>query len=81
MGVIFAQHIADYTSAFAIRAIGGEPQLLHGIENSSLHGFEPITCIGQGPTHDHAHGVLEIGALHLLMQGDWFNALLSHALC
>ena len=33
----------------------------------------------QRTAHDHAHGVFEVGALHLLMQGDRFNALLSHS--
>ena len=78
MGVVLAENIPDNPGAFPVRPIGGQTQFLHRVQDASLNRLEPIACIGQCPTHDHAHRVFEIGALHLLMQGDRLNALLSH---
>jgi CheY-like chemotaxis protein len=39
---------------------------VHGVENAPLHRLEPVAHVRQGPAHDHAHGVLEVGALHLV---------------
>ena len=79
VGVVLAKHVTNDPRAFAVRTVWGEPQFLHRVEDASLHGLETIAGIGQRPTHDHAHGVFEVGALHLLMQGDRLNALLSHS--
>ena len=74
VGVVFAQHVTDHPGALAVGAIGGEAQLMHREENPPLHWLEPVPHIRQGPPHDHAHRVLEVGALHLLMQGDRLDA-------
>ena len=76
--VILAEHIAHDAGAFAVRPIRCQAQFVHRVEDAALHRLEAIAGIGQGPTHDHAHRVLEVGALHLLMQGDRLNALLGH---
>ena len=78
MGVILAQHVTHHAGAFAIGAVWGEPQFMHRKQDAALHGFETVTGIRKRPTHDHAHRVFEVGALHLLMQGDRLNALLCH---
>ena len=79
MGVVLAKHVPDNAGTLAVGPIRGEPELLHRIQDSALHGLETIQGIGQGSTHDHAHRVFEVGTLHLLMQGDRLNALLSHS--
>jgi len=68
MGVVLAQHVADDAGAFAVGAIWGQPQLMHREQDAPLNRFEAIAGIGQGPSHDHAHGVFQVRALHLLMQ-------------
>ena len=78
--VIFTENVPDDAGAFAIRAIRCEPKLVHRVQDAALNWFETVADIRQGPTHDHAHRVLEIGALHLVMQGDRLNALLGHPL-
>jgi hypothetical protein len=70
VGVVLTENIPDDAGAFAVRPVWGEPQFLHRIENPALHRFQTVAGIGQGPTHDHAHGVFEVGALHLLMQSN-----------
>ena len=79
MGVVLAEHIPHHPGAFAVGPIGGEPQFVHREKDPTLHGLEPIAHIGQGPTHDHAHRVFEIRALHLQMQGNRNDALVRHS--
>ena len=68
MGVVFAEHLAHHTGAFAVGAVVGEPQLIHGVENAPVHRLEAIAGVGQGPAHDHAHRILHIGARHLITE-------------
>ena len=35
-----------------------------------MHGLEAVAGVGQSAAHDHAHGVIEIGALHLVDDGN-----------
>ena len=35
-----------------------------------MHRLQPVAHIGQRARHDHAHRVIEVGALHLLFDGD-----------
>jgi hypothetical protein len=38
-----------------------------------VHRLESVAHIGQGPPHDDAHGVIEIGLLHLVFEIDGQN--------
>src|SRR5574337_1562297 len=62
--------------ALLIRAACGESKLLHGIEHPAVDGFEPIPHVGQGPADDDAHGVVQVGPAHLLM--DVRRSYLAH---
>ena len=79
MGVVLAEHVAHHTGALAVWAIWGQTQLVHRKQNPPLNRLEAVAHIWQRPPHDHAHRVLEIRALHLLMQGDRNDALVRHA--
>ena len=68
VGVIFAQHLAHHTGAFAVRPLCSEAQLIHRIKDAAMHGLEAIASIRQRPAHDHAHRVLQVGARHLVAQ-------------
>ena len=35
-----------------------------------MHRLQPVAHVGQRARHDHAHGVIEVGAPHLLFDGD-----------
>ena len=74
MGVVLAEHVADDPGAFPVGTIRGEPQLVHRKQDAALHWLEAVACIRQGPTNDHAHGVFEVGALHLQVQRNRFDA-------
>ena len=65
--VVFAQHLADDTGALAVGGIRPQAHVIHGIEDAAVHRLQPVAGIGQRPRDDHAHGVIKIGAAHLLV--------------
>jgi hypothetical protein len=38
-----------------------------------MHRLETVTRVRERPRHDHAHGVIEVAALHLLRDGNGAN--------
>ena len=34
-----------------------------------MHRLQAVACIGQRACHDHAHGVIEVAAFHLVEDG------------
>ena len=70
MGMILADDVADHAGGLAIRLVPLVAGLVHRIEDAAVHRLEAVARIGQRARHDHAHGVVEIGPLHLLDDGD-----------
>src|SRR6266699_3182038 len=46
---------------------------MHRVENAAMHRLETVARIGQRTRHDHAHGVIEVGAFHLVEDGYGMN--------
>ena len=66
VGMVLAHHIADDAGRFTVRAVPVVVVFLHRIENAPVHRFQPVAHVRQRPADDHAHRVIEIGALHFL---------------
>jgi hypothetical protein len=55
-----------------------------------MHRLEPVAHLGQRAAHDHAHRVIDVAALHLLLDVDgldaiervvaWWQRRISHAI-
>ena len=71
--MIFAHHVADDARRFAIGLVPVVAVLVHRIEDAPVHRLQAVARVGQRARHDHAHGVIEIGALHLLRDRDGAN--------
>ena len=65
--VVLAHHLADDARRLAVRLVGGEAALLHGVEDAAMDGLEAVARVRQGAGDDDAHGVVEVGAPHLLL--------------
>ena len=72
MGVILTQHIPDGTGRFLVLGQRREAQFAHGIDDAPLYRLQAIADMGQGPIHDHIHGVVEIS---LFGEGAQWQAL------
>ena len=71
--VILTHHVADHARRLHVFLVGRMPVLVHRIEDAPMHRLETVTRVGQRARHDHAHGVIEIAALHLLGDGNGAN--------
>ena len=67
VGVVLTQHFTDNTSGLLVRRAGAQAHVVHGIQDAPVHRLQAVAGVGQGPGHDHAHGVIQIGLLHLLI--------------
>ncbi len=77
--MVFLEHLADGAGALAMRLVRVEAQLRHGIEDATVDGFEAVADVGQGARHDHAHGVIEVRAAHLVFDVDGQQAIRRRA--
>ena len=68
VGMIAAQHVADGGGRLAIGLVGGQIVLVHGVEDAPVDRLEAVPHIGQGAGDDDAHGIVDEGILHLLVQ-------------
>ncbi len=71
--MIFTDHVADDAGRFDVFLVRRVPLFVHRIENAPMHGLQPVARIRQRPRHDHAHGVIEVGLLHLVENGNGTN--------
>jgi hypothetical protein len=80
MRVVLADHVADHARRFFVRAIPVVAELAHGIEHAPMHGLQPIPNVGKRPAHDDAHGVIQVGFAHLVLEiyGQNFACDLGH---
>ena len=68
--MVFAEHFTHDTGGFAIGAVQADAHIVHGVQDAALDRLETIAGIRQGACHDHAHGVIEVGLLHFLINID-----------
>ena len=70
VGVVLADHVADDAGGLLVGLVPVVGQLVHGEENPPVHGLQAVPDVRKRPPHDHAHGVIEVGAAHLLLKAD-----------
>jgi OOP family OmpA-OmpF porin len=80
--VILAHHVADDARRLLERAVPVVVLLVHREQAATMDRLQAVSCVGQGPTHDHAHRVIQIRAPHLLFEADGqcFLGKLGHGL-
>ena len=62
--MIIAGSVAADFGAFAVAAIGGQAEIVHGHQDAALHGLEAVAHVGESAGDDDAHGVVEIRLAH-----------------
>ena len=76
MRVITTHDVTDDAGRLLIGSAGAVARSPHAVEDPAMHRLEPVAHIGQRPAHDHAHGVVEVAAPHLLLdiyrEGCWY---------
>ena len=72
--VIVAHHIADHAGRLGEVAIRSVTPVKHRIDDTTVHGLEPIAHVGKCTRHDHAHRIVEIRPLHLDLEVDGIDS-------
>ncbi len=68
-----AHRVADDLRRLHVLLVPVEAQPLHRVEDAPVHGLQAVAYVGQRARDDHAHRVLEVGALHLVGDGNRAN--------
>src|SRR6266849_4338856 len=83
MRVVVAGSVAADFRAFAVAAVGGQAEIVHGYQDSPLHGLEAVAHVGERARDDHAHCVVQIRLAHLRFdiyrKQDGFICFVSHS--
>ncbi len=67
--MIFTDHVADDARGLHVFLVRRVPLLVHRIQDAPMHRLQTVARIRQRARHDHAHGVIEVAALHLVEDG------------
>ena len=78
--MVFTDHIADDTRRFLIGTVPVVAQFAHRIQDPPVHRLQAVADIGQGASHDYAHGVIQVRLPHLVFEiyGQYFASDLGH---
>ena len=68
--MILTHDVADDARRLAERLIVRVAALVHGEDDPPMHRLQPVPDVGEGARDDHAHRVVEVGALHLVLDVD-----------
>ena len=69
MGVVPAQHVAHAGGGLLKGAVMGQIVLIHGVEDAAVDRLQAVPHVGERTAHNDAHGVLNVGFLHLRHKG------------
>ena len=74
VGMVVAHHLADDLRALAVRAVRGEAHLAHAEQHAAVRRLQAVADVRQRPPDDHAHGVIQVRALHFIFDRDGYLA-------
>ncbi len=64
MRVVLTHHVTDHAGAFGEGLVGAVAAVKHGVEDPAVYGFQSIPNVREGPPHNHAHCIVQVGPLH-----------------
>jgi hypothetical protein len=71
--VVLTDHVTDDARGLLVGLVPVVVELVHGEQHAAVHGLQAVADIGQRAADDHAHGVIEIALLELVLDGDGGN--------
>ncbi len=68
--VVLTHDVTDDAAALVEAAVGAVAAVVHRVEHAAVHRLEAVAHVGQRTRDDDAHGVVDVRALHLVLQLD-----------
>ncbi len=75
MWVVLTDNVTDHTGGLLVALVPVVVELVHGEQHPPVNRFQAIADIGQGPPDNHAHRVVEVRLLELVLDVDGKNFL------
>ena len=66
--MVLTQNVTDAGGGLLEGLVRGQTAFVHGVQDAAVDGLQAVTDVGQRTAHDDGHGVLNVGALHLVHQ-------------
>ena len=76
MRVVLSEHFPDDAGAFLVGTPVAKSEFRHTKEYPPVYGLESVAHIGQRPTYDNRHRVVDVGGLHLVLNVDRNDTLI-----
>ena len=73
--VVVAHRLGNGACGFRVSAVRPEPGVEHRVEHAAVHRLEAVAHLRQSAADDHAHGVVDVAALHLVLDVYRFDAV------
>ena len=73
--VVVAHRLGNGACGFRVAAVGPEAGVVHRVQHAAVHWLEAVANLGEGAADDDAHRVVDVAALHLLLNVDRFDAV------
>ena len=79
--VVLTDHVTDDARRLVVRLVAVRAQFVHREQHAAVHRLEAVPHVRERAPHDHAHGVVEVAAAHLVFEidGDDFLGGLGHS--
>jgi hypothetical protein len=71
--VVVTHRLGDRTGRLGVAAVRTEPGVVHRVEHAAVHRLETVAHLRQRAPDDHAHGIVDVAVLHLLLNVDRFG--------
>ena len=62
--VVVLQNFPNHAGTFVEGTVMEKAFAQHGVENTPLHGLEPVAGVGQGAANDNRHRIVDVSRLH-----------------
>ena len=65
MRMVLTDDFTHNTGRLHRRLVGCQTELVHRVQNAAVNGFQTVTHVREGASHNHAHRITQIAVLHI----------------
>jgi len=75
VGVVFTDHVTHDAGGLLVALVPVVVELVHREQHAPVYRLETIAYVRESAANDHAHGIIEVGLLELVLNVDGKNFL------
>ncbi len=78
--VVVTHGVGDRARGLHVSTVRTVTVVVHRVQHAAVHRLEAVAHVGQRAAHDHAHRVIDVAGLHLLLDVDRFDPVVRRFL-